>query len=180
MPLPNVDMQFSAEKIPFGNDELDGIFMVDVLHHIPHPYMFFREAARILKPGGRIIMVEPAHTIFSKFIYQNFHHEPFDPEGGWEFTSTGPLSGSNQAIPYIYFIRDRKKFESEFPSLEIDEIKIHTTLMYILSGGVSRGILVPEWTYGFWRALENFPGVNKFGGMFGTYIVSKKKELNKL
>lgn len=175
MPLPTVDMEFSAEKMPFENNELDGIFMVNVFHHIPHPYMFLKEAERILKPGGKIIMVEPANTPFSRYIYQNFHHEPFAPDGGWEFASSGPLSSSNQALPYIYMIRDREKFGNEFPSLQIEKIKLHTPFLYILSGGVSRKCLVPEWSYGFWKTAEKLPEVSGLFGMFGTYTLSKKK-----
>lgn len=175
LPLPHVELTFSAEKMPFKDGDLDGIFMVNVLHHIPKPYLFFKEAERILKPGGKIIMVEPATTPFSKFIYKNFHHEPFLPKGGWEIASTGPLSGANGAIPYIYMIRDRKKFEQEFPSLKIEKIKYHTAFLYTVSGGVSRKALVPEWSYGFWKAAEKFPGIPQLMGMIGTYVVSKKK-----
>jgi len=174
MPLPTVDMHFSAEELPFKDNELDGIFMVNVLHHIPHPYKFLKEAERTMKSGGRIIMVEPANTPLSGVIYRNFHHEAFDTKGEWEFDSSGPLSSSNQAIPYIYMLRDRKKFESEFPSLQIESIKIHSAFLYILSGGVSRKNLVPDWSYGFWKVAERFPGVNLLSGMFGTYIVSKR------
>ncbi len=174
MPLPHVEMQLSAEKLPFKENELDGIFMVNVLHHIPHPFMFFKEAERTLKKGGKIIMVEPANTLISRFIYKNFHHEPFMPEGGWEIASTGPLSGANGAIPYIYMIRDRKKFEQEFPSLKIEKIKMHTAFLYTVSGGVSRKCLVPEWTYDFWKLAEQFPGIPQLAGMIATYIVSKQ------
>ena len=174
MPLPHVQMEFSAEKMPFKDGELDGIFMVNVLHHIPRPFMFFKEAERTLKPGGKIIMVEPANTPISRYIYQNFHHEPFLPDGSWEIASTGPLSGANGAIPYIYLIRDRKKFEKEFPSLQIETIKIHTAFLYTVSGGVSRKCLVPEWTYGFWKLAEKFPGIPALSGMIGTYVVSKR------
>lgn len=174
MSLPTVDMKFSAEKMPFQNNELDGIFMVNVLHHIPHPHMFFREAERTLKPGGKIIMVEPAYTPVSSYIYKNFHHEPFAPEDGWEFVSSGRLSSSNQALPYMYMIRDCKKFEKEFPLLTIEKIKLHTSFLYTLSGGLSRKCLVPEWTYNFWAALEKIPGISRLFGMFATYVVSKK------
>jgi SAM-dependent methyltransferase len=172
--LPHVEMMFSAEKMPFKEEELDGIFMLNVLHHIPHPYLFFREAERILKPGGKIIMVEPANTPLSKFIYQRFHHEPFLPDAGWKFESSGRLSGSNQAIPYIYMMRDRKKFEKEFISLKIESIEVHTAFRFILSGGFSYKNLVPEWTYGFWKLMEKIPGINSLCGMMGTYIVSKR------
>jgi SAM-dependent methyltransferase len=174
MKLPHVDMEFSAEKMPFKDNELDGIFMVNVLHHIPHPHMFFKEAERTLKPGGKIIMVEPVNTPVSRFIYKHFHHEPFLPDGGWEIASTGPLSGANGAIPYIYMIRDRKKFEKEFPLLRIEKIQKHTALLYTVSGGVSRKNLVPEWSFGFWKAAEKFPGMPWFSGMLGTYVVQKQ------
>jgi SAM-dependent methyltransferase len=174
MKLPHVDMEFSAEEMPFKDNELDGIFMVNVLHHIPHPHLFFKEAQRTLKPGGKIIMVEPVNTLISRFIYKNFHHEPFLTNGGWEIASTGPLSGANGAIPYIYMIRDRAKFEKEFPLLKIEKIQKHTALLYTVSGGVSRKNLVPEWSFGFWKTMEKFPGIPQLSGMLGTYVVSKK------
>ncbi len=79
LPLSNCDMTFSAENLPFTDNELSAIFMVNVLHHIPEPKKFFAEAQRKLKTGGMIIMVETAHSVFSKMIYRNFHHEPFEP-----------------------------------------------------------------------------------------------------
>ena len=169
-----MDKEFSAEEMPFNDMEFDGIFMVNVLHHIPHPYKFFKEAERTLKPGGKIIMVEPANTPVARFIYQHFHHEPFVPEGGWEINSSGPLSGANGGIPWIYLVRDRKKFESEFPHLKIELIEPHTAFRYLISGGVSRKALVPLWSYGFWNYIEKFPGINKLFGMLGTYILIKK------
>ncbi len=174
LPLPHVAMQFSAEKLPFISNELDGIFMVNVLHHIPHPASFFSEAERTLKPGGKIIMIEPANTLLSRFIYKNFHHEPFMPGGEWDIESTGPLSGANGALPYILMIRDRKKFEKEFPGLRIDSINMLTAFLYTVSGGVSRKCLVPEWSYGLWRLIEKIPFVNAICGMMATYIVSKR------
>ncbi|MBK8443443.1 MAG: hypothetical protein IPL35_08515 [Sphingobacteriales bacterium] len=52
-------------------------------------------------------MSEPANTAWGRFFYQNFHHEPFQPEAAsWEIPSTGPLSGANGALPWIIFKRD--------------------------------------------------------------------------
>jgi SAM-dependent methyltransferase len=174
MPLPHVEMTFSAEKMPFKDNELDGIFMVSVLHHIPRPHMFFKEAERVLKPGGKIIMLEPALTPLALLAYKTFHHEPFLPDAGWEIPFTGPLSGANGALPHIYMVRDRKKFEQDFPLLSIDKIKLHTAFAYALSGGVSFKSLVPAWSYGFWKFLEGLPIIKQFCSMTGTYVVSKK------
>src|SRR3972149_10539147 len=78
MGLPHCDMTFSAENIPFKENSLSAIFMIDVLHHIPDCKQFFKEAERTLSQGGRVIMIEPANTFFSRFIYKNMHHELFD------------------------------------------------------------------------------------------------------
>jgi len=83
--------------------------MFDVLHHIPHPREFFKEALRCLKVGGQIGMIEPANTLWGRFIYKNFHHEGFDTKAGWKLSAGGPLSNGNGAIPWIIF-RETEKF----------------------------------------------------------------------
>jgi SAM-dependent methyltransferase len=168
------DMVFSAEEMPFKNAELQGIFMLNVFHHIPHPWKFLGEAERVLAKGGKVIMIEPANSLFSRFIYRNFHHEPFEPSGKWEIESSGPLSGSNQALPYIYFQRDREKFEKNFPSLKIKRIQYHTPLKYLISGGVSMRPLVPTWSYGFFSAVEwLISPLSRVLGMFATVELEK-------
>lgn len=153
--LPGLDYVFPGENMPFENNSVAGIFMIDVFHHIPQPALFLKDAERVLVPGGKIIMSEPANSAFGRFIYRNFHHEPFEPKGGWEIPATGPLSGANGALPWIFFERDREKFEKEFPLLKIENIKYHTPLRYLLSGGVSKKQLLPNFTYGFIKGLEN-------------------------
>ncbi len=155
MDLPNVDMIFSAEKIPLEDNSLSCIFMVDVLHHIPDCTQFFAEAERCLVPGGKIIMSEPASTPFSRFFYKRFHHEPFVPEAGWKLdTEGGPLSNANGAIPSIVFRRDIDKFHSTYKTLKLETLKFHSPFMYFLSGGFSYPSLIPSFMYGFFRFVE--------------------------
>src|SRR5688572_2273294 len=40
-----------GQKLPFADGSLRGIVMSDVLHHIPDPRAFFREATRCIRPG---------------------------------------------------------------------------------------------------------------------------------
>ena len=109
MDLPVVDQVFSAEKLPFEEKSISAIYMINVFHHIPDVRAFLKEAERCLKKGGKIVMIEPGDSPFSRFIYKRFHHEMYDDKRDWTFPATGPLSGSNQALPYIVFNRDRKK-----------------------------------------------------------------------
>lgn len=168
LPLETCEMTFSAEEIPFKENELSAIVMLNVFHHIPHPWKFLKEAERTLAKGGKIVMIEPANSSFGRFIYKRFHHEPFDEKGDWEIVSKGPLSDSNQALPYIYFERDVEKFKTEFPNLKINKVKYHSPLRYLLSGGVSMKALVPSWSYGIIKGIELL--LNPFGKLFGMFV----------
>lgn len=144
-----------AEKIPFADASLRAIVMTDVLHHIPHVEGFFVEASRCLRKGGKILMIEPWVTPWSEWVYTRFHHEPFRPEAeDWSFASTGPLSGSNQAMPWIVFVRDRRRFESLFPQLSIEKIRPFMPFRYLVSGGVGLRSLMPGFTHAAWAAVE--------------------------
>jgi SAM-dependent methyltransferase len=173
--INGIDIRCSATQMPFKNDSVDAFILFDVLHHIPDPEAFFREANRCLKIGGRILMIEPANTIFGRFIYQNFHHEAFDPKAGWTLASSGPLSSANGALPWIVFVRDRRKFQTKFKSFEIRSVKMHTPFRYLLSGGLSFRQLLPSVTYPLIKGLEwILSPLNPWIGMFMTIEIIKK------
>jgi SAM-dependent methyltransferase len=144
LPLPNVDQVFSAEEMPFENNSLGGIVMLNVFHHIPKPYLFLQEAQRCLAKGGKVIMIEPANSALGRFIYKRFHHEPFDEKGAREIQAGNPLSNSNQALPHIYFERDVEQFVKDYPQLKIVNIQYHSPFTYVISGGVSRSAMLPS------------------------------------
>jgi SAM-dependent methyltransferase len=172
--LPGVDNIFSVINMPFEATSIDAFFMVDVLHHIIDPKAFFREALRTLKPAGKIVMIEPANTLWARFIYKNFHHERFDTDAKWEMEEAGPLSNGNGAIPWIIFSRDRDVFESEFPSLRVVAIRNHTPLRYLLSGGLTLRQLLPSFSYPIVKAVEYLLSpINDLLGMFQTIELQK-------
>lgn len=175
--LSNIDLVLDAAHLPFENQILSAIVMTDVFHHLPNPRLFLQEMIRTLPVGGRVVMIEPWVSKWSGFIYPRFHHEPFNPDmTGWEFPSSGPLSGSNQALPWIVFERDRNKFNREFPQLKV--LKIHPMMpfRYLLSGGVSLRSFMPGWSTGFWKWAENQlnPFMNNWG-MFALVVVEKQE-----
>ncbi|MEW5895782.1 MAG: methyltransferase domain-containing protein [Candidatus Omnitrophota bacterium] len=173
--VEDIDICCSALSISFKNDALDAIFMLDTLHHLPNATQFFNEAGRCLKTGGRVVMVEPANTWFARLIYQNFHHEVFDPNvEEWAFDSQGPLSSANGALPWIIFKRDRGRFEKNFPNLRIISYRNHTPFRYLLSGGFTLKQLVPSWSYQSIKALEKLlTPFNDQIGLFTTIILEK-------
>lgn len=152
---PSINAAFDAQQLPFVNASLKGIMMTNVFHHLPRPRTFFADAARCVRPGGVIAMIEPWVTPWSRMFYEHFHHEPFDPNAqDWEFQTEGRLSGANDALAWIIFQRDRARFEREFPQWEIQTIHPCMPFCYLLSGGVSMRSLMPGWSFQFWKWLE--------------------------
>lgn len=172
---PDVDMVMDGSRIPFADRMLHGIVMTDVFHHLPQPRDFLKEATRCVRQGGVLVMIEPWVTPWSRFVYSKLHHEAFLPNvKEWEFSSDGPVSGANSALPWIVFERDRKQFEAEFPQWSIRTIKLIMPFRYIASGGVSLRNFQPEWSYGVWRTLEYvLRPLMSWLAMFALIVVDK-------
>lgn len=172
--LPHTDMTFSALDMPFGDGEVSALFMLDTFHHIPDSFQFLKEASRVLKKGGKIIMIEPANSWWGRLIYKNLHHEPFDERGGWQIPATGPMSGANGALPWIVFERDADFFLHNFPDFKIEQITFHTPLRYLLSGGVSFKSFVPGFTFGFFKMIDGLLSIlSRQLSMFVTIKIVK-------
>ncbi len=173
--MDGLDVTASALQLPFADQSLDGIVMINVLHHLPDVEAFFRESRRCLKPGAKIVMIEPANTLWSRFVYTYLHHEPFDPKGGWTFPPGGRLTDANVALPWIVFKRDRDRFAKEFPEFEINRLKVHSPFIYLLSGGFTMKALVPAFSYGFFKFLGRLISpLNGCLGMFMTVEILRK------
>ena len=55
--MANVDVRRGdLEALPIADEELDAATLLLVLHHLPDPAAALREAARVLKPGGRLVI----------------------------------------------------------------------------------------------------------------------------
>jgi SAM-dependent methyltransferase len=163
---PGLDLVADAQKLPFADGSISNIVMLDVVHHVEYPVLFLRETERVLRPGGRCIMVEPAITYGSSFFYRFVHQEPVrmrvDPFAeGLPSTDRDPYD-SNQAIPTLLVTRHRARLPEKLPSLSIHEVQWFSFLAYPLSGGFKSWSLLTDGIarrlLGLEKSIEHFLG----------------------
>lgn len=58
-PLPNVSLrEGELESLPLADRSLDAAILFLALHHVPEPVSVLREARRVLRPGGRFVVID--------------------------------------------------------------------------------------------------------------------------
>ncbi len=151
---PGLDAVFDARRLPFGAATLRAILLFNVFHHIPDSGAFLAECERVLRPGGRVLIVDPRPGVVCGPILRWLHHEPYDRRREWAFESSGPLSGANTAQCWIVFQRDRALFERRFPRLSLVRYQPVSPFRYWLSGGLQSWTLLPPALFRAATALD--------------------------
>ena len=83
-----------AGRLPFASDGLDLVYCVNAIHHFDDPRGFVHEAARLLRPGGRLAVVglDPRAAEDGWYVYDYFlgtyetdlaRFPPWDQVRGW-------------------------------------------------------------------------------------------------
>jgi methyltransferase family protein len=119
---PWLDCIADAQPLPFADGSAANIVMVDVLHHLEFVSGFSGEAERLLGPGGRSVMVEPAITWGSTLFYRLLHQEPVPLVDGAPNPARGPYE-PNQTIPTLIVIKHRERFLRLFPNFSISRVE---------------------------------------------------------
>lgn len=147
VPAPWLDAAADAQALPFAAESFTNIVAVDVLHHIEWPRRFLAEATRVLRPGGRLILLEPAITPVSWVFYKSFHPEPVvmaaDPLADGPRDPNRHPFDANGAIPTLLFGRYRQRLKQAFPVLDVVQFERLSFFAYPLSGGFRPWCLVP-------------------------------------
>lgn len=176
---PWLDMVFDAHSMPFGNDELENIVMIDVLHHLDNPVKFFEEAYRVLKKGGRVLIIEPYISPVSYPAYKYMHPEPV--KFGVDYFSKESISphkdpwDSNQAIACLLFFRQLDKFNGRFGGrLRIMKRERSDFVIYPLSGGFEKRQVLPDSLIPVFELFERALKPFAFFFAFRCYIVLEK------
>lgn len=142
-----LDLVADAQTLPFKSGVFSNIVMFDVLHHVDVPRAFLAEAQRVLIPGGRIIMVEPAITPLSWFFYHFVHQEAVDLSADPLLERTPNLNKdpyfANQAVPTLLVTRHTQRLTLIFPKLRVCHVHWLSLFAYPLNGGFKSWSLIP-------------------------------------
>lgn len=82
----NVEAFANAQSLPFADQSFDTLLCTEVIEHLPRPWQALDEMARVLKPGGHLILSAP---------FVHVHHE--FPHDYYRFTFFGLQAQVRQA-----------------------------------------------------------------------------------
>ena len=180
--FPGIDVVADAHRLPFQDKFFAGVVMLDVLHHLERPIVFLSEASRVLKPGGRLAMIEPAMTFLARGFYDRFHEEPVDmdadPFAPVAINPDRDPFDANQAIPTLLFATAtaRRLVEQTIPSLQVLNVDWQSLFAYPMSGGFQKWSLIPGSLVRPMLALErSLPGFIRKWLAFRMMVVLERR-----
>jgi SAM-dependent methyltransferase len=177
---PWLDAVIDAHALPFHHESLDNIVLFDVLHHLAAPADFFHEVERVLKPEGRVVMMEPYVSWVSFFVYRFLHKEGMrwggNPFAVHQAAGKAPFEG-NQALPTLIFEKHRKEFMERFPRLRIIQEKRTDSFVYPLSGGFHQRSLCPKFLWEVLNCAEGLIGPLSSYIAFRMLVVMERNSL---
>lgn len=75
--LKNIEVRYTNienNPFPFNNEMFDVVFSKSVIEHLRNPENFIKESRRILKPGGKIIIMTPDWQSQRCIFYDDYTH----------------------------------------------------------------------------------------------------------
>ena len=174
------DKTVDANKIPYKSNKIGTIIGIFCFHHFKDPLSFLGDIEKKLKKGGVCILVEPYYGPLASMIYKSVHKsEYFDANEKFnhKIKNKTAMEKANQALSYIYFIRDKDKFYKKFPKLEIKHTSVFNNyLRFLFSGGLNFKKLLPDFLLFFVKFIEIilYP-LKKIFGIHYIIVIQKKR-----
>jgi SAM-dependent methyltransferase len=146
-PNPWLDGFENAYALSFEDESLANLILFDVWHHLEYPANALAEAMRVLAPGGRLIIMDPAMSLTGQLVYGLFHHEPL----GYDtvFASSPVTLDEPAKLPYFaaqssaHRLLDRQEMPQILKGWRVLNVERITSFAYLASGGFRGRQLYP-------------------------------------
>lgn len=136
-----INQEVNALNMPYENDSIDVIISSHMIHHLSQPIRFLREAHRVLKKDGYLLIQEINTSLLMRLLIRIIKIE------GWSydidvFDNTAIISdpddpwSANNAVPELLF-SDINKFEKNVEGFKIKENQLCECFIFLISGGVT-------------------------------------------
>lgn len=137
--------------LPFDDHSVGNLVLIDVFHHLDHPAEFLREASRVLKRGGRIVMLEPWTSTMGYPFYRYVHHEGANRnvDLAEPFATQKEAFDGNPALPKLYFgdASPGSRIHGEYIDLIAVDVEPLPGANWLISGGFRPFALLPGWMW---------------------------------
>jgi SAM-dependent methyltransferase len=140
-PQPWVDRVVDALAMPYADGSVDVLITNNVIHHLAYPDRFFREAARVLRAGGHLLIQECDCALTTQLALRLTGHEAYDFRAD-PFDASTPCNdpadpwSANCAIPNLLF-DDLPRFAEHYPDFTVVEAQRSEFFMHFNSGGIT-------------------------------------------
>jgi len=154
---PETNVVCDAHALPFADGSMANIVAVDTLHHLARPGAIMAEASRVLRPGGRMVLVAPWTSPLGHLVYRYLHHENCEAvPDPWNWAAPAgkdPMTG-NAVIPKAVLVDQVEAMAGFAPDLEVSAVEPFGGPSFISTGGF-RGWGLPWPAVRFAVALES-------------------------
>ena len=140
-PRPWAKRVVDAQELPYADASVDVLIANNVIHHLAYPDRFFRGAARVLRPGGHVLIQECNCSCTTRIALRATGHEGFDFSAD-PFDPTRPCNdpsdpwSANCALPNLLF-DDLGRFRAHYPEFEVVDWAMSEFFIQFNSGGVT-------------------------------------------
>jgi hypothetical protein len=157
-PNPWLDRVENAYALSFAGGSISNLILFDVFHHLHWPGSALKEFARVVRPQGRVVLMEPGFGLLGTVIYSHFHHEPLglDQAISWEqpITEKGSAGAYYAAQANAWRLFREGEGAGRLTEWKTVLARPLAAFSYVASGGFSRPSLYPTSLFPIIRGVE--------------------------